>query len=237
MTIYWILLVLGAVLLCLYIRAKLRKYDVKELLLKTFTSVCFCFIAIFLAYLIPWGTPARAYAFFVIGGLLMGLLGDVWLDLKFIYPKDDQIYTFAGFYSFFAGHVLFVLGMIINYGDPSRLGYIIIPIIIGFAVGIINGFLGKVMKLDYGIYRPIVMGYGGILFSMTLLAGSLAWMHGFQFMTLNFMFVGGIFFLISDLVLSQTYFAGNESKGVIIANYLTYYPAQFIIASSLLFIR
>jgi uncharacterized membrane protein YhhN len=97
--------------------------------------------------------------------------------------------------------------------------------------------MGKIMKLDYGIYRPIVMGYGGILFSMTLLAGSLAWMHDFQFMTLNFMFIGGIFFLISDLVLSQTYFAGNESKGVIIANYLTYYPAQFIIASSLLFIR
>ena len=90
MTIYWILLALGAVLLCLYIRAKLRKYDVKELLLKTFTSVCFCFIAIFLAYLIPWGTPARAYAFFVIGGLLMGLLGDVWLDLKFILDSDTS---------------------------------------------------------------------------------------------------------------------------------------------------
>ena len=29
MTIYWILLALGAVLLCLYIRAKLRQYDVK----------------------------------------------------------------------------------------------------------------------------------------------------------------------------------------------------------------
>ena len=71
MIIYWILLALGAVLLLMYIPAKLRKYDVKELLLKTFTSVCFCFIAVFLAYLIPWGTPARAYAFFVIGGLLM----------------------------------------------------------------------------------------------------------------------------------------------------------------------
>lgn len=237
MTLYWIMLAIGVVLLLLYIRAKLKTYDVKELLLKTFTSVCFMFIAIYLAYLIPWGTPARAFAFFVIGGLLMGLLGDVWLDLKYVYPKDDKTYTFAGFYSFFAGHVLFILGLILNYGDFSRPAYIIVPIIIGFAVGIINGFLGKVMKLDYGIYRTIVQGYGGILFSMTLLAGSLAWMYDFQFMTLNFMFVGGILFLISDLVLSQTYFAGNESKGVIIANYLTYYPAQFVIASSLLFIR
>ena len=39
MIIYWILLALGAVLLLMYIPAKLRKYDVKELLLKTFTSV------------------------------------------------------------------------------------------------------------------------------------------------------------------------------------------------------
>lgn len=237
MILYWISLIVGIILLFWYIREKLAAYTVKELILKTLTSVCFMMMAIVGAYLVPVTSPARSFAYFVIAGLLMGLLGDVWLDLKYVYPKDDTVYTFAGFYSFFAGHILFILGLIKNYGDGSHIWYIILPIIIGFAVGIVNGLMGKVMKLDYGRYRSIVMGYGGILFSMTLLAGSLALMHHWTEPALTVMFIGGILFLLSDLVLSQTYFAGNESKPVIIANYLTYYPAQFLIATSLLFIK
>ncbi len=57
-------------------------------------------------------------------------------------------------------------------------------------------------------------------------------------MTLNFMFAGGIFFLISDLILSGTYFGEGKNRPVdIIINHVTYYIAQFLIASSLLFLK
>ena len=51
------------------------------------------------------------------------------------------------------------------------------------------------------------------------------------------MFIGGVFFAISDLILSGTYFSTGKDRPVdVITNHATYYIAQFIIASSILFI-
>ena len=81
------------------------------------------------------------------------------------------------------------------------------------------------------------MVYGGLLFAMTLMAGSLALLHGWQEANLNMMFIGGILFAVSDLVLSGTYFGtGHDKPFDIIANYISYYGAQFVIALSILFI-
>jgi len=45
-----------------------------------------------------------------------------------------------------------------------------------------------------------------------------------------------VLFTASDLVLSKTYFGeGHERPIDFILNYFTYYPAQFLIASSLMF--
>ena len=47
----------------------------------------------------------------------------------------------------------------------------------------------------------------------------------------------GVFFIISDLILSGTYFGEGKNRPVdIITNHATYYLAQFIIASAILFI-
>ena len=62
-------------------------------------------------------------------------------------------------------------------------------------------------------------------------------LHGWHVTTLNLIFIGSILFALSDLVLSGTYFGGKERPVDIILNYLTYYPAQFLIALSLLFLK
>ena len=61
-------------------------------------------------------------------------------------------------------------------------------------------------------------------------------LNGWKVTTLNLFFIGGILFALSDLVLSGTYFGGKERPVDIILNYLTYYPAQFLIALSLLYL-
>ena len=51
-------------------------------------------------------------------------------------------------------------------------------------------------------------------------------------------FIGGVLFMISDLILNGTYFGEGKERPVDIAtNYLTYYSAQFLIASSLMFLK
>ena len=225
-------LALGIIILIFYVKEKIKAYSIKALILKATVSCCFMGIAAAAAM----SCTSPVFAFCTIMGLLLGLLGDVWLDLKFVYPADDTVYTFAGFWSFAVGHTFFIAGLLATYADFSRPMYFIIPVVVAAAVGIANVYAGPIMKLDYGRFAGITKFYGSILFSMTLIAGSLALMHGWSETTLNLMFVGGISFIISDLVLSGTYFGKDHEKPVdIILNYVFYYGAQFIIAFSILF--
>lgn len=233
MAVTLILCVIGAVSLFLYVKEKIGAYSVRAVMLKSLVSVIFIGTALSASAT----SEAGYYGALITGGLGCGLLGDIWLDLKFIYPADDEVYTYAGFKSFFAGHILYMLGMILRYGDFSRPGYIIVPLLMGVAGGFITGAAAPVLKLDYGKFKRIVVIYGAALFAMVFLAGSLAIMNGFAVTTLNVMTAGGVLFAASDLILSGTYFGVGKDRPIdLILNYFTYYPAQFLIAVSLLFV-
>lgn len=233
MAVTAILCVIGAISLYFYVKEKIKAYSVKAVMLKSLVSVVFIGTALAAAT----ASKAGYYGALITGALVCGLMGDIWLDLKFAYPADDEVYTFAGFKAFFAGHILYMLAMILRYGDFSRPGYIIIPILMGIAGGFLTGAAAPILKLDYGKFKRIVIVYGADLFAMVFLAGSLAIMNGFAVTTLNLMTIGGVLFAASDLILSGTYFGTGKDRPVdLILNYLTYYPAQFVIAVSLLFV-
>lgn len=93
------------------------------------------------------------------------------------------------------------------------------------------------MKLRYGKFKPMVLVYGVVLFAMVALSGSLALYYGWQETPLNLLFIGGVSFAISDLILSGTYFGTDRDRPVHLAlNYLTYCAGQFLIASATVFL-
>lgn len=217
--------------------------------IKALTSVCF--IAIAAASFIVKDAPASAAAlaavskfrFMVTVGLLFGLLGDIWLDLKFVFKDEKQVadVTFAGFVTFAIQHFFVITAFMLYFADYSTTKGVLIcvlPIVAGLAAGILNVlFLEKPMKLNYGRYKLISGVYGGILIGNTLLSGVLAISAGFKNVTLDMIFIGLVFFLISDLILSGTYFGEGKNRPVdVITNHVTYYIGQFIIAMSLLFL-
>ena len=56
-------------------------------------------------------------------------------------------------------------------------------------------------------------------------------------MTLTLMFAGLVLFLVSDLILSGTYFGEGKNRPVdVVSNHVTYYFGQFLIALSLLYL-
>ena len=227
-----LLTVIGAAILCWYVAEKIKKYSTKAVILKSLVSTLFMAVAVAAAF----SGSVSPYSGFVILGLLFGLLGDIWLDQKFVYPDEDTVYTYAGFCVFGVGHILFMTGMLLHYADCSRTVYIILPLVIGAVIGLGAVLGGPMLKLDFGKFKTISIVYGFLLGSMAAMAGSLAIMHGWQSTTLNLMFIGGVSFLLSDLVLSGTYFGGKERPVDIILNYLFYYGAQFLIAWSLLYV-
>jgi len=235
MTVCIVLLVLGALALICYVREKLRAYTLKAAFWKSAVSAIFCATAV-CAWQSAGGTQTMGA--FTVLGLLFGLMGDIWLDLKYVYPAQDKPFTYAGFLTFGVGHILYMTGLILQFGRPGAAWYVVVPIALGVVLGLGNALLEKPMKLRYGDMKPIVIVYGALLFAMVLLAGGLALLHRWQAPCLNVFFAGGVLFALSDLVLSGTYFGENHEKPVdIILNYIFYYGGQFTIAVSLLFLR
>lgn len=229
-----ILLGCGALSLILYLTEKTRRYSVKGVLLKTLVSAFFVAVALYGWYTAAGGRGPSPLGIFVILGLLLGLTGDVWLDLKFVYPQQDGIYTYAGFTAFGIGHVLFIAGLLLRYARPGALWNVLSALGLALLLDLLTLALEKPMKLRYGRMRPVVAAYGFLLFSTVLVAGSLALFWGWQEKTLNLFFAGGVLFALSDLILSGTFFGEGKERPVdFILNYLTYYGGQFLIAYSL----
>ena len=228
-----LLLLFAAVILVLYIREKLASYSVRAVLLKSVVSVLFITVAV-----LGWYLSSRGIlGIFVIIGLTFGLLGDIWLDLKYVFRDYDDQFTYAGFASFGIGHILYIVGLLSQYMSGTKPPFILFPLVFGAALSLCNAVLEKPMKLHYGKMKGIVIGYGVLLFSTVLLSGSLALAKSWQVPTLNLFFAGGVLFALSDLVLSGTFFGVGKERSIdIISNYILYYGGQFLIAYSLLYL-
>ena len=227
-----VLMSLGAIALVFYLLEKCKGYTLKGVLLKTAVSLLFVATAIIAAY-----NSSNKLNAFIISGLVLGLLGDIFLDLKYVYPKDDKLYTYAGFIVFGIGHIVYVTGMMLQFYGDSNLLYYLIPIGGALVFVALNLILEKPLKLKFGNYKLIVSLYAFLLALNPLTSLLICINTSWSLTTPIMMFVGGVSFAISDLVLSNTYFGEGHEKPIdFILNYLTYYGAQFIIAFSLFFV-
>ena len=120
------------------------------------------------------------------------------------------------------------------HGKPL---YVLLPMGLALLCAMGNLAIEKPMKLSFGKMKPVVVAYSFLLFLTVLLSGSLALLHRWSAPTLNLFFAGSVLFAVSDLVLSGTYFGVGKDRPVdIVLNYLSYYPAQYLIAFSLAFL-
>ena len=234
---YALLLCAGALALVWYIREKLRAYSLKAAFLKSLVSALFCAVGVYGAFCASGAGRTAVLCPFVLLGLLFGLMGDIWLDLKYVFPEKDEPLTYAGFCVFGIGHVFYIAGMLLAWYPAGKPLVVIVPLLLAVVMSAGNAVLEKPMGLCFGKMKPTVIAYGVLLFATVAVSGSLALCYGWKVKALNMIFIGGVLFALSDLVLSGTYFGKGKDRPVdIILNYLTYYPAQFLIASSLLFL-
>lgn len=220
-----ILLGLGVLVLAFYIPEKIRGYSVKAVIIKSIVSVLFVAVAV------SAGSQS-VLAKFVIMGLVFGLLGDIWLDLKRVFPEYEDTFTYAGFSVFGVGHILYLTGLFRQYGGGK---FLIVSFILAVIAAALVLLLEKPLKFDYGKMRTAVALYGLLLFSAVTVSGGMMLKNGGTNLTL--FFVGSVLFALSDLVLCGTYFGeGRHRPADIISNYLLYYGGQFLIAYSLMYI-
>ena len=234
---FWLIpLCLGFALLCAFLVFRVIQRRVIAVIFKGLVSLMFILTA-FTAYLVS-KSPNMLFATLILLGLFFGLLGDIFLDLKYIILSKEMTYTILGFIAFGIGHIFFLTGLFVNFYDyTSSVWYILIPVIITLVLVVVTLLMEKFSKIRYQKMKPFVIIYGFILFLTVTMYMSVAIQSRWQVTTVWVMAISLILFALSDLILNNTYFApGFNTPVFIITNHVFYYLAQFGIAVSLLFL-
>lgn len=240
MYIYALALVAGIIATIVFLILRVKKGGIYGLTAKAAASFGFIAVAVASVF-VSLKDPSvliinqsfNRWSLFIILGLVCGMLGDVWLDLKYCFVEKSDVFTFGGFAFFMAGHLFYLIAI---YNTMKfNVWFTVAGVVIGGAVVLFEIFKERVLKVTYGRFKAMVCIYSGLLIYLTVVClGALVEMRTTRSLLL---FAGSLFFLISDLILSSIYFGDDKNtKGNIIANHLTYYLAQFLIASSLLYI-
>lgn len=212
---------------------KVKAYSLKAVLIKTVCSLLFIALATYSIF----KTGYHHFSPFAILALVVGMLGDIFLEMKYVFKEKDKEFTYAGFIAFGLGHILYITGLFLEFYRQQNVLYAIIPFVFGLLMAVICLLIEKPFKLEYRSYKYIVFIYALSLFSDLGVAFSFALMTNFQHISLILIFVGMSLFALSDLVLNNTYFGKGHEKPIdLVSNTFMYYVAQNLIAFAIFFL-
>lgn len=196
----------------------------KAVTLKGCAAIVFCIIGF--CFL---GTARnQSFARLICMGLCFGALGDVLLNLRFVFPKIGQKIFLAGVAAFLTGHILYLAALI-------PLSETLVPCLIAgvIAAAALLTWIFKTLtvKLAFKIFG--ILYIGAIVLMTAVAIGNVitapttaAWMHA----------VGAVLFTLSDIVLIFNTFGPEQKFSMRITNLSVYYLGQLCIAFSLNFI-
>lgn len=228
--LYYTILPFAAAFSLFFCIQRSRGFSVSNLILKTVSSLCFLLTGV--AALIE-NNGAYIYGGLLIFGGILGLVGDVLLDLKGIYKQDEHTYLLGGFIAFLVGHIFYSTAIIQTGTISTKMILLCFVGAVIFSVG--NLGAAKIMKQEFGRYKLIVSIYV-VFLALTMLL-SIACMFTSHFEKKYVLLaVGAVSFTLSDVVLSGTYFGKGQDTGFFyFINHFLYYAGQYLIASSIMF--
>lgn len=222
---------LGAAFLITFMVKCHKQRSVIGVYIKNLTSIFFLLTGLTATFCNSDYPNLWMYSLPIMMGGVFGLMGDIYLDQKWIYPQHNDQYLNLGFISFGIGH-FFYIGAIYNHAHfvPKDM---LVPLGVGVLVTVCNLLLEKPTKQKYGKFYAIVTIYCMILGTMV---GTSLWAaiqtKQIAYIVFN---IGAVLFLLSDIILSPMYFAIKQDKNTpfnFVINHTTYYVGQFMIAFS-----
>ena len=229
---YFVVAGMGAVVTLIFCIRRAKGFSISNVMLKIASSLSFILSGVAALLCNP---EQYAYGGLIIFGGALGMCGDITLDLKGIHPESKHPYMLSGFIFFLIGHVFYETALI--YKSNLKLSVILICFAACIAFSFLNLASAKITKYNFGNYKFIVWLYTIFLAFTTALSIAAMIITHFE-KPYIIMTIGGALFMLSDLILSGTFFGEGQDKPVhYFTNHLSYYAAQFVIMSSVLIMK
>jgi len=223
-TVPLILAVIGAVIQGCFIGAEHKEKYLGAVILKGTAAVLFCVIG----FLALSGAENRSFAKLIVAGLCFGALGDICLNLRFLFPSVGQKIFLGGVAAFLTGHILYLIAMI-----PLSRSLLLCLIIGVLAAAALLVWMFRVLRVKLAFKIFGVLYIGAIVLMTSVAMGNVitgpstaAWMHA----------IGALLFTASDIVLIFNTFGTTTRLSMRITNLSLYYLGQLLIAQSLFFL-
>lgn len=191
-------------------------------IIKGVASACFVIVGILGAV----GATDTAYVWTVVGGLALGMVADVLLNLRYVFEgQKAQLAFLVGILVFFLGHVVYVCALAMRC--QNLIVCIVIGVVLGIAllIWIFRQITAKLVFKVFGVFYLCAITIMNVTAIAVLFATPTA--------DAAFFAGGAILFLLSDILLVLNTFGDNPTFTRRVANLMLYYIGQLLIALSL----
>ena len=224
---FYVVLTLATLMVCMFLIWRDSKKHGLNAILKGASSFGFMVLGLVSAY--SNQTFTLPVLFFLIG-LTASIFGDLFLAWRDVKNENETMALYSGFISFSIAQVFYILAIAFYFGFSWW------SIVIGLGLALMVVLGERLLKLDFGKMRIMVAVYAVLL--MTTLGSAIMAiaLSGYSLFVL-LVLLGAIMFAASDLILSFIYFRKDGGHpSLVYFNLATYYIAQILIASALMFI-
>lgn len=215
----------GMTLQGIFIDVEHKEKYIPAVVLKGTAALLFCIIG---TVAMATASVNHSFARLVVIGLFCGMVGDILLNLRFVFPKIGQKIFLLGVVAFLTGHILYLCAII-------PLSQNLLPcLVVGavFAAALLTWiFKTLTVKLAFKIFGILYIGAIVLMTAVAIgnvlaVASAAAWMHA----------VGAVLFTLSDIVLIFNTFGKEQKFSMRITNLSLYYLGQLMIAASLFYV-
>ena len=220
-----LLAIIGIFIQAVFIIVEHREKYVLAVTLKGTASVFFCAIG---AIAMSIASANQSFAKLIVFGLCFGALGDILLNLRFVFPAKGQRIFLMGVVAFLTGHILYLCAIV-----PLSQNLLLCVVVGAILAAALLTWIFKVLTVKPVFKVFGVLYLGAIVLMTTVAIGNVitaptaaAWLHS----------AGGVMFTLSDIVLIFNTFGKERKFSMRIANLSLYYLGQLLIAFSLFYI-
>ncbi len=210
----------GIVLQALFIKAEHEEKYLLADVLKGLASLMFVLVG-FIAYRHVSDVFNRQ----LLIGLIFGMVGDILLNLRYVFPEKGQKIFLSGILAFLIGHIMYLIALI-----PKAQHLALFVAIGAVCAACLLIYIFKTMEVKKA-FKIFGVFYLGAVFIMCSIAIGIA-IYTPSSRSIVFA-LGAILFTASDVVLIFNTFSGVTRFSLRITNLSLYYIGQMLIACSM----